>query len=311
MGRYPGPGATGLIGSKLVAALVERGDEVTVLSRRPDDARRRLGVEAFGWDPASEGAPAHALAGRDGVVHLAGEPIAQRWTRESKERIRTSRAVGTARLVQGVDLSEPRPRVLVSASGAGYYGARGDERLDEDAPPGTGFLAGVCEEWEAAAGAADELGVRVVILRTGVVLDRADGALARMLPFFRLGVGGPVAGGAQYLSWIAPDDLVRLYLAALDDASWSGTVNATAPEPVTNREFGRALGRALHRPALLPVPAFALRALYGEMASVVTTGQRAIPTRALARGFAYRYPDVDGALATVVSESTRRAGGSP
>jgi len=289
-------GATGLIGTKLVAALLERGDEVTVLSRRPKEAQRKLGVEAVGWDPETGPAPVDALAGRDGVVHLAGEPIAQRWTRESKERIRSSRELGTTRVVEGLEQSQPRPGVLVAASAVGYYGARDDERLDEDAPPGTGFLAGVCEAWEHAASAAAELGVRTVTLRTGVLLDRADGALARMLPPFRLGVGGPVGGGHQYISWIAPDDLVRMYLAALDDPAWSGPVNATAPEAVTNQELAHALGRVLHRPALLPIPALALRALYGEMASVVTTGQRVLPVRALERGFEFRHNAIDGAL---------------
>ena len=294
-------GATGLIGRRLVAALQERGDEVTALSRRPEEARRLLEVETFAWSPEREPAPADALAGRDGIVHLAGEPIAQRWTRESKERIRSSREHGTARLVEGLGQSEPRPRVLVAASAVGYYGARGDERLDEDAPPGTDFLASVCQEWERAAGAAATVGVRVVSLRTGVMLDRADGALARMLPPFRLGVGGPVGDGDHYISWIAPEDLVRLYLAALDDPDWSGAINATAPEPVTNREFAHALGRALHRPALLPVPAFALRALYGEMASVVTTGQCALPVRAVGYGFEFSYPEIDAALAAALS----------
>lgn len=293
-------GATGLIGKRLVRALLERGDEVTVLSRRPEDARRMLDVEAVGWRTETEPAPVGALAGRDGVVHLAGESIAQRWTAESKERIRSSRELGTAQLVEGLRHSEPRPRVLVSASAVGYYGARGAERLDEAAAPGAGFLAGVCESWEGAAAAAAELGMRVVSLRTGVLLDRADGGLARMLPVFRLGVGGPVAGGHQYLSWITPDDLVRMYVAALDDPEWSGPVNATAPVPVTNREFAHALGHTLHRPAVLPVPAFALRALYGEMASVVTTGQRAVPARAIERGFEFHHAVVDEALAAAM-----------
>jgi uncharacterized protein (TIGR01777 family) len=304
MMRITVTGATGLIGRRLVAALQHRGDEVTVLSRSPKDARRVLGVEAVGWNPEVDPAPTEALAGRDGVVHLAGEPIAQRWTHASKERIRASREHGTARLVDGLDQSRPRPRVLVSASAVGYYGARGDERLDENAPPGTGFLARVCEGWERAAAAAIRLGVRTVILRTGVVLDPADGALGRMLPPFRLGIGGPVAGGDQYISWIAPDDLVRMYLAALADPDWSGPANATAPEPVTNREFVHALGRVLHRSALLPIPAFALRALYGEMAGVITTGQRARPARAAERGFEFRYPTIDGALAKALSRSS-------
>jgi uncharacterized protein (TIGR01777 family) len=301
MRRITVTGATGLIGTKLVAALQERGDEVTVLSRRPKAAQRMLGVDAVGWQPETDPAPVDGLAGRDGVVHLAGEPIAQRWTQESKERIHSSRQLGTARLVDGLEQSEPLPRILVTASAVGYYGARGDERLDEDAPPGKNFLASVCEEWERAAAAAANLGVRTVILRTGVLLDPADGALAKMLRPFRLGVGGPVAGGHQFISWIAPDDLVRMYLAALDDPDWSGPFNATAPEPVTNRQFAHALGRALHCPALLPIPAFALRALYGEMATVVTTGQRALPVRALEHGFEFRHPAIDGGLRAALS----------
>jgi uncharacterized protein len=296
MMRITVTGATGLIGTKLIAALQERGDVVTVLSRRPDTARRMLGVEAVGWHPETEPAPVDGLAGRDGVVHLAGEPIAQRWTQRSKARIRSSREHGTARLVEGLEQAEPQPRVLVAASAVGYYGARDDERLYEHAFPGTGFLAGVSEAWERAAAAATSLGVRVVTLRTGVLLDRADGALARMLPPFRLGVGGPVAGGHQYISWIAPDDLVRMYVTALDNPEWSGPFNATAPEPVTNREFAHALGHVLHCPALLPIPAFALQALYGEMASVVTTGQRALPLRALKSGFEFRHGEIEEAL---------------
>jgi uncharacterized protein (TIGR01777 family) len=229
MMRITVTGATGLIGRKLVTALRERGDEVTVLSRRPTDAQQILGVDALRWHPQTEPAPVDALAGRDGVVHLAGEPIAQRWTPESKARIRASRELGTGRLVDGLEQSEPRPRVLVTASAVGYYGARDDERLNEDAPPGTGFLASVCEAWEHAAATAADLGVRTVTLRTGVLLDSADGALARILPPFRLGIGGPVAGGNQYLSWIAPDDLVRMYLAALDNPGWSG--RSTPPHP--------------------------------------------------------------------------------
>lgn len=295
-------GATGLIGRRLVAALLARGDEVTALSRRPEDARRILGVQAVGWRPEAEPAPSDALAGRDGVVHLAGEPIAQRWTQESRERIRSSRERGTAQLIEGVQQCESRPSVLVAASAVGYYGARGTEHLDETAAPGKGFLAGVCEAWEHSAAVAADFGVRVVSLRTGVLLDRRDGALARMLPVFRLGIGGPVGGGQQYISWIAPDDLVRMYITALDDPRWLGPINATAPEPVTNREFAQELGRVLRRPALLPVPALAVRALYGEMATVVTTGQRAIPARAVELGFEFRNPSIQRTLAAAVAE---------
>lgn len=296
-------GATGLIGTRLVAALARRGDEVTVVSRDPAAARARLGsgILAERWDPLHEPAPASVLAGRDGVIHLAGEPVAQRWSAAAKERIRTSRESGTANLVAGLRSADPRPRVLVSASAVGWYGPRGDEEVTEAEPPGDDFLAQVCVAWERAAQAAAELGMRVAIVRTGVVLDPHGGALAKMLPPFRAGVGGPVAGGGQWMPWIHVDDLVGLYLAALDRDGWSGPLNGAAPEPATNRDFSRALGRALHRPALAPVPRFALRALYGEMEQIVTTGQRAVPSRPLALGYAFAHPQLDEALRSALS----------
>jgi uncharacterized protein len=282
-------GAGGLIGSKLVERLQARGDEVTTLSRHPS----RPG--AVRWLPEQEPAPAEALAGRDGVVHLAGENVAQRWSDGAKRSIRSSRELGTRNLVAGIAAAEPRPRVLVSASAVGYYGPRGDERLDEDAPPGDDFLAQVCVIWEQEAEWAREHGVRVATVRTGVVLGQGGGALAKMLPFFKLGVGGPVAGGDQSMPWIHVD-VVGIFVAALDGEAWDGPVNATAPEPVTNRAFSKALGRALHRPAFAPVPALAVRTLYGEMAEIVTTGQRVIPRRAQERGYAFAHPDLDEAL---------------
>ncbi|MGZ6674646.1 MAG: TIGR01777 family oxidoreductase [Solirubrobacteraceae bacterium] len=290
-------GATGLLGTAIVNALLKRGDAVTVLSRDPDRARAALGdVEAHAWRPLQEPAPAAALSGRDAVVHLAGESVAQRWTDESRSAIRDSREIGTRNLVAGIAAAEPRPAALVSASAVGYYGPRGDEPVTEDAAPGDDFLAQVCVTWEREAARAAEHGLRVATLRTGVALDQQGGALAKMLPFFRLGIGGPVAGGRQYMPWIHADDIVGLYLAAVDDASWAGAINACAPEPVTNREFSRALGRALHRPAFAPVPGLAVRALYGDMAEIVTTGQRAVPTRALERGYAFRHTDLEQAL---------------
>jgi uncharacterized protein len=292
-------GATGMIGTRLVRALQERGDEVTVLSRRPERAQESLGVEAVGWRPEAEPAPADALTGRDGVIHLAGENLAQRWSDEVRRRVRTSRELGTRNLVAGIGAAEPRPAALVSASGVDYYGARGDEPVAESEPPGDGFLAEVCVAWEREAVAAEELGVRVVRLRTAMALDRNGGALAKMLPFFRLGIGGPVAGGRQYMPWIHADDLVRMYIAALDDPDWTGPVNAVAPDPPTNREFSRALGRALHRPAVAPIPAFAIRVLYGDMAEIVVRGRRAVPDRARALGFTYAHPDLDEALESV------------
>jgi uncharacterized protein (TIGR01777 family) len=292
-------GATGLIGSKLVRELRARGDEVTVLSRDPDAARERFGPgwNVVGWNPMAGPAPAEALTGRDAVVHLAGEKVDQRWTAAAKERIRASREVGGRNLVAGLRAAgDARPPVLVSSSAVGYYGPRGDEPVDEETGPGSSFLAGVCQEWERAAQAAEELGVRVVRVRTGVVLDADGGALAKMLPPFKLGVGGPVGGGRQYLPWIHSGDLVGIYLAAVDGADWTGPVNGSAPEPVTNAAFSKALGRALHRPAFAPVPAAAIKLLYGEMAEIVLTGQRAIPRRTQALGYTYRHPDLDEAL---------------
>ena len=291
-------GATGLIGTRLVAALARRGDEVTVLSRDPERARAALGsgIGAVAWDPLGEPAPASALAGRDGVIHLAGEPVAQRWSAAAKERIRTSRECGTANLVAGLRSADARPRVLVSASAVGYYGPHGDEQVPESTPPGEDFLAQVCVTWERAAQAAGELGMRVANVRTGIVLDAGGGALAKMLPPFKAGVGGPVAGGRQWMPWIHVDDLVGLYLAALERDDWNAPLNGAAPTPVTNKDFSKALGRALHRPAVAPVPALALRALYGEMAQIVTTGQRAVPAKPLALGYAWAHPELDEAL---------------
>jgi uncharacterized protein (TIGR01777 family) len=292
-------GATGLIGRRLIPALRERGWQTTVLSRDPARAREKLGeIEAVSWDPLGGPAPAAALIGHEAVVHLAGAPVDQRWSAAAKREIHDSRVHGTRNLVEGLRLAGEgeRPRTLVSSSAIGYYGARGEEPLDEDASPGGDFLAQVCVEWEAQAAAAARLGVRVVQVRTGVVLDTSGGALSKMLPPFRLGIGGPVAGGRQYMSWIHADDVAGIYVAALDGGDWRGPVNATAPEPATNRDFSRALGRALRRPAVLPIPGLAIRALYGEMAAIVTTGQRALPRAAEAHGYAFAHPQLDEAL---------------
>ncbi len=300
-------GATGLVGPALVAALLEREAQVTVLSRDPGRARARFGsaapVEAVGWDLLAEPAPAGALEGRDAVVHLAGENVAQRWTSKAREAIRDSRVTGTRHLVEGLRDTQDRPATLLSASAIGYYGAHGEEPLDEDVPPGSDFLAGVCADWELEAARASELGVRVVQVRTGVVLDRSGGALAKMLPPFRLGVGGPVAGGRQYISWIHRDDLIGIMLAALTDERWRGPVNATAPEPVCNRDFSRALGGALGRPSWLPVPGAALRLLYGEMAEIVTAGARVVPAKPLVLGYEFRHPALAEALSSALASA--------
>jgi uncharacterized protein len=303
-------GASGLIGRQLIAALRGRGWEATVLTRDPERAREALGdVEAVRWEPTGEPAPAQALAGRDAVVNLAGEPVAQRWSASVKHAIRDSRVLGTRNLVEGLRLlgddAGARPRMLLSASASGYYGRRGEEPLDEDAAPGEDFLASVCVEWEAEAERAAELGVRVVRVRTGVVLDASGGALAQMLPPFRLGVGGPVAGGRQYIPWIHVADLVGVMVCAIEDERWSGAVNASAPEPVSNRDFSRTLGRVLGRPALVPVPGAALRLLYGEMAGIVTTGARMVPAKALVLGYSFQHPQLEQALRSALGSASR------
>lgn len=297
-------GATGTIGQAIVRALRERGDDVVALSRERERAQAALGggVEVHVWaDPTGSPPPAQALSEVTGVVHLLGEPIAQRWTDAAKQRIRDSRVLSTRQLVAGLtDLpDERRPRVLVSQSAVGFYGAADDRELDEEAPPGDDFLAGVVAAWEREAQAAEAV-MRVTRTRTGVVLTPSGGALAQMLPFFRLGIGGPVAGGRQYVPWIHLDDAVAAMLFCLDQDAASGAANVTAPQPVTNADFSRALGRALRRPAVVPVPSLALRLLYGEMAEIVITGQRAIPRRLLELGFDFGHPQLGEALADVL-----------
>jgi uncharacterized protein (TIGR01777 family) len=304
MSRVVVTGATGMIGSAVCAALVERGETPIALSRDPARARDALGdgVEAHAWPgPGESPPPAASLAGADAVIHLLGEPIDQRWSPEAKRRIRDSRVLSTRMLVAGLrELADAdRPTALVSQSATGFYGPSDDRELDERAPAGSDFLAGVVDAWEAEARAASGL-LRVVETRTGVVLSPSGGALAKMLPFFRAGVGGPVAGGRQYVPWVHLDDVVGALLRCADSQQLEGPVNLTAPAPVTNGELSRALGRVLHRPALLPVPALALRALYGEMAELVTTGQRVVPRRLLDAGFAFSHPALEPALRDVL-----------
>jgi uncharacterized protein (TIGR01777 family) len=297
-------GATGTIGRAVVRALLERGDSVVALSRSAGRARELLGgeVEVFEWsDPTAAAAPAEAFAEASGVIHLLGEPIAQRWSDEAKRRIRDSRVLGTRNLVAALRGAGPRLRVLVSQSAVGYYGPRGDEAVDEAGAAGDDFLAGVVAEWESEARAADELGLRVVLARTGVVLSAEGGALEKMLTPFKLGVGGPVAGGGQFIPWVHVDDVVGALLFALDTEAASGPLNVTAPRPVTNKEFSKALGRALKRPAFMPVPGFAIKLMYGEMASIVTTGACAVPSRLEELGYGFRQPDLGEALASVVA----------
>ena len=292
-------GATGAIGRALVDELRTRGDEVTVLSRDAERARRAFGggVEALTWrDPKTEPAPAEGLAGRDGVVHLLGEPIAQRWSDATKREIRDSRVLGTENLVRGLAAAEPRPGVLVSQSAEGIY-PRGREPVDESAEPARGeFPADVVSAWEGEAMRAADLGVRIVTPRTGVVLSPQGGALATMLPFFKAGVGGPVAGGDQYVPWVHLDDVVGALIFCLDHDEARGPVNVVAPNPATNQELSKALGRVLGRPAFAPVPALALKLLYGEMAKLVITGANVVPRRLEELGYRFRRPELEPAL---------------
>jgi hypothetical protein len=286
-----------LVGSALTRALAERGDEVLRLVRRaPHGPRERR------WDPVGMSIDADALE-VDAVVHLAGEGIAEgRWSPARMQRIRDSRVQGTKLVAGAVGSALRAPRVLVSASAIGYYGDRGAEVLDETSAAGAGFLAEVCEAWEGAADAAREAGVRVVHPRIGVVLAREGGALTKMLLPFRLGVGGRVGSGRQMMSWIALGDLVRLILHALDDDGLAGPVNAVAPGAVSNAEFTRALGRALHRPTILPMPAFGARLAFGKMADhLLLASTHVVPRAAEASGFRFEHTDIDEALAAVLS----------
>lgn len=291
-------GASGLIGAALCDTLLVRGEEVVGLTRNPAKARlTNRKVTWHAWEPALERPPAAAFDGVDGVVNLVGEKINQRWSEDSKRRIMDSRRTATHNLVQAIAALQRRPRVLVSQSAVGYYGDRGEAMVDESAGPGTSFDSEVTQAWERAAQEADGTGVRLAIARTGQVLDAGGGLLGELLPPFKLGLGGPIAGGAQYLSWIHIDDEIALLLWALENEKVSGVLNATSPNPVTNREFAKALGRALNRPAAVPVPGFALDLKFGrEFGGVLRGGQRVIPRRALDFGFEFRHPRLDEAL---------------
>lgn len=292
-------GATGLVGSRLCARLRERGDGVRALSRRPERAAHEdhSGVQWLGWDGTN--VERVQLAGAAAVVHLAGEPIfAGRLTAERRRRIRESRIDSTRSLVRTLDALEAseRPATLVCASAVGVYGSRGDEELDEDSPPGDGFLADVCRDWEAAARGAEACGVRVVSLRIGIVLSRHGGALPMMALPFRFGLGGRLGDGRQWFPWVHLEDVVGLIERALDEPSWHGAVNASAPQPVRNAELTRTLARVLSRPALLPVPAFAVKLALGELAGELLGSRRVLPRRALEAGYAFAHSALEPAL---------------
>jgi len=291
-------GASGFIGAALCDALLVRGDTVVGLTRDPKRARgTNPGVSWHAWEPTLERPPAEAFEGVDGVVNLLGEKINQRWSEEAKRRIMESRRTGTHNLVGAIAGLERKPRVLVSQSAIGYYGDRGASLVDESSEPGEGFDAEVVLEWEKAASEAEDTGVRLVVVRTGHVLDPHGGFLGPQLTPFKLGLGGPLAGGAQYISWIHVEDEVGILLWALGDERVSGVVNATAPHPVTNKAFSKALGKALGRPAVMPIPGVALDLMYGrEFGQVLRGGQRVMPRRALDLGYEFRHPELDEAL---------------
>jgi uncharacterized protein len=290
-------GATGTVGRTLVPFLRARGFNVRTLGRGG-----LPGPDAFRWDPARGEVDPAALGGLSAVVHLAGENVAGgRWTPARRRAILGSRVTGTRALLNALSSRTDRPPVIVSASAVGYYGNRGDELLTEESPAGSGFLAGVCEAWEKEAAAAEAIGMRSVRLRIGVVLDRDGGALRRMLPAFRLGLGGRLGPGSQWMSWISGGDLAGMIETAIRRGDWRGAFNAVAPEPVTNARFTALLAAALHRPAFLPVPTAALRLLFGEMArETLLSSARAIPARATSHGFVWRHPDLEGALRSIL-----------
>jgi len=297
-------GGTGLVGRGLLASL----PDAVVLSRDPTRAGALGPGRAVRWDPVAEPAPLEALRGIDAVFHLAGEPVAGgRWTADRKRRIRDSRVIGTRNLVAGLQALDRKPEVLVSASAVGYYGDRGDEELDEASLAGRGFLAGVCIEWEREALAAEALGIRVVCLRIGIVLAPGGGALARMITPFKMGAGGRLGSGKQWMPWIHVDDVVGALLHASRKVEVRGAMNAVSPHPVTNAEFTRALGRAVHRPAFLPVPKAALRLAFGEMSEILMASQRVLPRVASRTGFAFKHTELAAALAAVLAAPHRTA----
>jgi uncharacterized protein (TIGR01777 family) len=295
-------GASGFIGASLCDSLLIRGDTVVGLSRDPSRARgTNPSVTWHAWEPTLERPPEAAFEGVDGVVHLLGEKINQRWTAEAKEKIMESRRVGTHNLIGTISALQHKPRVLVSQSAIGYYGNRGEAIVDESSEPGNGFDAEVVREWEKAAHEVEPTGVRLAIVRTGHVLDPRGGFLGPQLTPFKLGVGGPLAGGNQYVSWIHIEDEVGILLWALDNAKVNGVVNATAPNPVTNKVFSKALGKALGRPAVIPVPGLTVDLMYGkEFGQVLRGGQRVMPRRALDLGYEFRHAQVDEALADLL-----------
>ncbi len=300
-------GATGFVGSRLVEKLKAEGHQILVLTRNQERAKRIFpasafpNLEIFAYRPAESGDWQQSIADCDAVVNLAGEPIAERWTPEHKKAILESRQLGTRKIVEAIALADPKPSVLINPSAIGYYGTSETATFDEDSPGGNDFLAEVCKKWEAEAQKVKEAGVRLVILRTGIVLDKDGGALAKMLPPFKLFAGGPLGSGRQWFSWIHRDDLVNLIVEALKRPDIEGTFNATAPNPVRMNQFCQTLGEVMNRPSWLPVPAFALETLLGEGAKVVLEGQQVLPKKIQSIAFQYQYPTLKSALEGIIS----------
>jgi len=290
-------GGTGFIGRHIVDRLLRGGHYVGVWSRKPG-LEKRNAVQSFSWDPLQGEPPEESLNKMDAVIHLAGEPVAQRWNREVKQRIRDSRVLGTRRLVDVIGRVQHKPGVLVCASAIGYYGDRGDEILTESSRPGSGFLANVCREWEEEAGRAADFGLRVVKLRIGFVLGKDGGALAQMVPAFRACVGGRLGSGRQWMPWIHVADLAGIFVHAAEGeiAGVSGVWNACSPNPVTNAEFTRELGSVLHRPTLFPIPPFALKLAFGEIGRHMLDSARVVPDAVLRAGYRFHYPELEPAL---------------
>lgn len=297
-------GATGFIGQALIRRLLENGDEVILLSRSPERAAAGWEgrVKVFAWDGVNGGAWEHCLDGADGIVNLCGEPIAgKRWTPEQKKKIVKSRTLSTRAVVRAAEAARQRPKVLVNASGIGYYGSPpGDSLISESSPAGKGFLAETCEAWESEALAAEGFGIRVALARIGIVLEKDGGALQKMLPPFLLFAGGPLGSGKQGFPWVHREDVVEMLLFALREPRVSGPFNACAPQSVTMEEFSRTLGRVLGRPAFFRVPGFMLRLLLGEMAELLLGGQRAVPARLQSQGYAFHFPELENALRDIL-----------
>lgn len=290
-------GVSGLVGTELRANLIGDDHEVVALSRRASLPP----LTTITWDVEKGRFDASGLEGVDAIVHLAGEPVAQRWNDKTKRAIRDSRVLGTKLLVEGIKSLKQRPKLLLSASAVGFYGDGGDRELDETSPPGEGFLPEVCREWETAALDAMGLGMRAVCLRIGIVLSTKGGALAKMLLPFRLGLGGRLASGRQWMPWIHIEDLIGAIRFVIENEDLMGIVNGTSPNPATNADFTKALGRALHRPTLFPAPEMGLRLLLGEMAQILLEGQKVRPRKLSDAGFAFSYPELDDSLSDIVA----------